>query len=723
MNNKLVHILYNITLGLNCFLIVVSIGGQTRLLFSGFQILGRMHPLMLHFPIVLMILAGIWEGILRKRVQSASFDSIEEPKSTIDVGEWIILVASFTAALSAIMGIFLSKEEGYDLEAISWHKWTGIAVSLVAYLWLSFLQKIRESSALIVFASILSFLVVVIAGHQGANITHGEGFILKPLKQEVQNVVPINDAVVYSHLVRPILEQKCINCHNPQKSKGDLIMDTPEGLLKGGKNGKLWDLTASHLGLLLQRIHLPADAKEHMPPIGKPQLTDDEKAILYYWIKSGADFNQKVNQLAETDSLKLLAKNTLKVADSDKFTFNAADEKTIKKLNTNNRIVYPIAMNSPALSVEFFGTNFFTSQHLKELQSIKEQIVRLNLNKMPIKDEDLKTISSFKNLRKLNLSFTQITGNGLQELKNLKELRQLSLSGTVVKNQDLDVLKNLPRLSVLQLWNTALTEKDWSDLKSKLPSTYIEKGFYGDTVIARLSAPILDDEDEQIFYNDTTITLKHYVNGAIIRYTLDGTDPDSLNSPIYDKGVLLSKTSVLKARAFLNGWVGSDTLIHQYYKAGFIADSVRLVQLPNPQYMGKGKILFDGKKGDFNFKSGKWLGFKETTFEGLLYFNEPKTVSKITISTLVSIGSYIMPAQRLEIWGGNSPDKLTLLNAFQPKQPTKIELSYLKGYEMEFKPQSFKVLKVVGKPVSKLPKWHPGKGDKGWFFIDEIFLN
>jgi hypothetical protein len=26
-------------------------------------------------------------------------------------------------------------------------------------------------------------------------------------------------------------------------------------------------------------------------------------------------------------------------------------------------------------------------------------------------------------------------------------------------------------------------------------------------------------------------------------------------------------------------------------------------------------------------------------------------------------------------------------------------------------------------PVSKLPAWHPGKGDKGWVFTDEVFVN
>ncbi|MBK9490156.1 MAG: hypothetical protein IPO07_16325 [Haliscomenobacter sp.] len=65
---------------------------------------------------------------------------------------------------------------------------------------------------------------------------------------------------------------------------------------------------------------------------------------------------------------------------------------------------------------------------------------------MPVKDEDLKTIAGFENLRKLNLSFTQITGTTLNELKNLKFLHTLSLSGTNLKSADLAALKGLPAL-------------------------------------------------------------------------------------------------------------------------------------------------------------------------------------------------------------------------------------------------------------------------------------
>ncbi len=81
-------------------------------------------------------------------------------------------------------------------------------------------------------------------------------------------------------------------------------METKELLLKGGKDGKLWDSTKADLGLLMQRIHLPEEEKEHMPPTGKPQLTNQELEILYAWIKSGANFEQRIVELSPADTLR-----------------------------------------------------------------------------------------------------------------------------------------------------------------------------------------------------------------------------------------------------------------------------------------------------------------------------------------------------------------------------------------------------------------------------------
>lgn len=708
------NLLSNLCFALNCFLLFLALFGAKMELPSFLQVAGRMHPLVLHFPIVLMSLAVVW----------ALFVTDQQHPVLSKTTDALLLASSLSAVLAALMGLFLSKEGGYSEETLAWHQWSGIAVSVLAWIAYTFRAFFRSKQPNRWLAG-LSLGALIIAGHQGATLTHGENYLFAPIAPK-ENAVPVllENALVFEHLVRPILKEKCMNCHNTSKSKGDLSFETEAQILKGGKNGSLWDLSAKHLGLLLQRVHLPIETEEHMPPKGKAQLTVEEIEILHHWVKNGSSFTQKISELPENDTLRLLANQRLQKPEEAPYPFEASDEATIKSLNNDYRVVYPLALNSPALSVDFFGAGAFNPAGVKELEAVKNQVVSLNLAKMPLTDEALSAVTIFPNLRKLNLGFTKITGAQLSELKTLQSLQSLSLSGTSVKLSDLGVLNALPQLREVFLWNTGLTPGDFETLRQQLPRVRIESGYSGEGVIAKLNAPIIEGE-EQVFSTNTTIRLKNFIKGAEIRYTLDGSLPDSLNSPVFpEDSFLLDKSCQFSARAFLPGWISSEMATKSFYKTGFLPDSVVLLYPPNVQYKGEGpKTLANKKIGDTDFRTNKWLGYKETNLEALLLFKEPVMVSMVSFSSLVDIGSYIMPAAEIQVWGGNDPKNLSLLKKINPKQPEKLGMpGYRLGFNCRFDARKVSVLKIVAKPVKKLPAWHPGKGDLGWVFLDEIFL-
>jgi len=357
------------------------------------------------------------------------------------------------------------------------------------------------------------------------------------------------------------------------------------------------------------------------------------------------------------------------------------------------------------------------------LSEVKNQIVSLNLDKMPVGDEDLKTISQFANLRKLNLSFTNITGATLNELAKLKELKMLSLSGTKVKLSNLQALLTMPKLTKLFVWNTPLSPDDLKRLQQQFKATDIETGFRGDTVVIKLNPPVIQNE-EQVITKPEQLLIKHYVKGTTIHYTTDGSDPDSIHSPVYNDNVMLDKKETIKAKAFKPGWISSDVVEKIFYKAGVVPDSIELISQPDPQYKGQGATtLDDGKLGSLNYRDGMWLAYRVEPMEAFFYFNKESKVSSVTVSSVVDINSYLMPPQEIEVWGGNDKAALHLLKRLQPKQPSKAIPTYLTSYDVTFTPSEIKVLKLVLKPLIKLPAWHKGKGDKGWIFTDEVFLN
>jgi uncharacterized membrane protein len=678
------------------------------------QVAGRMHPMILHFPIVLIVLYVLYVLFFQKK--------ISPPETALHIGEWLLLLSAFTAAITALMGLFLSREEGYDPEVLLWHKWGGAGVSLLMLLWYSLRNSLAKTKIGTIAATLVSFSAIIFTGHQGAGITHGQNFLLAPLLPEKkQQQVLLEDAEVFTHMVKPILQSKCMSCHNSKKAKGELVMETKELLLKGGKDGKLWDSTEAGFGLLMKRIHLPLEAKKHMPPQGKPQLTEDEISILTNWIKSGADFKIKVVDLPANNELTEIAGRIFPTIETDEYDFPAADESKVKSLNNNYRIVYPLAKNSPALGAEFFSASQFKPKSLVELLEVKQQLVSLSLDKMPVKDDDLKTIGQFSQLRKLQLSFTDITGATLNELSGLKELKQLSLSGTAIKADALKNLSSLKQLTKLFLWNTGLKETEIKQLENK--TLVIETGFRSDTITLKLTPPILENE-EQVIIQPKPLKLKHYIKGVTIRYTLDGTDPDSLRSPVYTKDVIVSGNEHLKAIAYKPGWYRSDTTKVDFYAAKYKPDSLIHLLPPDKDYKDeKAKTLIDQAMGDSNYRSGKWVGFRANSMEAMLVFNQPAVISIVTVSSLVDIGSFLMPPLSLEVWGGEDPKQLKLLNRITPEQPTKAKKFYEKMYALKFKPLKVRYLKIIANPVLKLPKWHPGKGQKGWFFADEIIVN
>jgi hypothetical protein len=177
-------------------------------------------------------------------------------------------------------------------------------------------------------------------------------------------------------------------------------------------------------------------------------------------------------------------------------------------------------------------------------------------------------------------------------------------------------------------------------------------------------------------------------------------------------------------KAYKKGWLSSDVVETYFFKSTYRADSAVWTLPPDPAYKGSGaKTLADLVKGDNNFRSGKWLGYKEKKLEILLLFNKPADVSSVTFSSLVDIGSYIMPPKNVKVYGGKDKNHLRLLGEINPVQPGKMVPVFQKGIDIIFKSQTINVLKVVALPVSSLPAWHPGKGQKAWVFADEIFVN
>ncbi|HVY73390.1 MAG TPA: c-type cytochrome domain-containing protein [Puia sp.] len=717
MKGLVKRIAENVLFVANSFILFLILFEDRVVLPTWLQSAGRMHPLVLHFPIVILLVA-MTLSLLPLR--------FGEPRDTLyrEITSGLWLAGALAAAITVIFGLLLSKEPGYDGDAVVWHKWAGIGVVVIASMAYYFRNKNWYRSTISRALALCGIICIIAAGHLGAGITHGENFISAPMRGTDPEARPsVEKAVIYADLVQPIFKTRCVSCHNAGKTKGGLSLEDTASILKGGRTGKLFIARHADSSLIIERINLPEDEKKHMPLSGKPQLTKDERDLLWYWVQAGGDFRTKFIDLPEDDSLRLVAAKFLGPEEGETYSFAAADEKLIKKLNNNYRVIYPVNRESPALEVDFFNRSQYSSKSLSDLLEIKTQVVDLNLDRMPVTNADLKTIAQFENLRNLNLNFSNITVDGLSQLMPLNNLKRLSLSGTRMNAAALARLAAKPALREMVLWNTGLTGADISVLKQSNRRVRYILGFETESEPPMpLNEPMLVSS-KNVFRDTMHIYLKHPVPGVQIRYSIDGSNPDSVNSPLFQKDLVLDRSVTLKARAFKSGWLGSDSIAADFYKSIYRPDTILFLSPPGDAYKASGSAaLSDQVIGNTGFTSGKWLGFQHD-MELMLEFHKLVSLRSVGLHLLRNSGADIYPPVEIRIWGGRDEHNLSLLQTISPKAMAKGDPASVFLAEGKFSPVSLRYIKIIATSVKKAPKFGAAPGKPGWVFADELLLN
>ena len=139
------------------------------------------------------------------------------------------------------------------------------------------------------------------------------GLFVSPLHAAPSTVPasPPSGPVDFASQVQPLLETKCLECHKPDKVKGDLLMNTLEAMLKGGEGGPALVAGQPDKSEIIKRILLPKGHDDVMPPKGEP-LSAQQIDVLKRWVAEGAKWPQgltlKYKTAAEIKALADLQK-------------------------------------------------------------------------------------------------------------------------------------------------------------------------------------------------------------------------------------------------------------------------------------------------------------------------------------------------------------------------------------------------------------------------------
>ena len=111
-----------------------------------------------------------------------------------------------------------------------------------------------------------------------------------------------------------MLEKRCYECHNVDKSNGGLQMHTTELLSKGGDGGPVLVSGKAIDSELFERITKDPISKKFMPTGGKTHLGYEEVKLIGWWINEGADYDKSIADLNVPKDIKTILEDSYKVS-------------------------------------------------------------------------------------------------------------------------------------------------------------------------------------------------------------------------------------------------------------------------------------------------------------------------------------------------------------------------------------------------------------------------
>lgn len=268
-----------------------------------FQFFGRLHPLIVHFPIGLLVVALFLEVLTLNGKRSGLREGIN----------WMVYLGAIFAIFATCLGWLLHTFDDYSGELVQLHQNMGIATAVLSSITALLLQRtsMGKLSNYLVYRSGLAITVIslTITGHLGASLTHGEDFLSSALPGNKDSYDDGKAMMLLTQLnqldslsesqhddlnleVRAILAHNCYQCHNENKQKGELVLDNKRGVFKGGKSGPVIAAGKPEESEMYKRISLSKNHEDVMPKKGKV-LKDTEIALIKLWIKNGAHWSDR----------------------------------------------------------------------------------------------------------------------------------------------------------------------------------------------------------------------------------------------------------------------------------------------------------------------------------------------------------------------------------------------------------------------------------------------
>jgi len=447
------------------------------------QFFGRLHPMVLHAPIGMLIALIALEalGALRRRPLSA------------DVRTPLVWLVALSAVVTAGTGFVLGQSDEFEGDLVDLHRILGIAGAIACVV--AALVQQRAGSRGAYYATLaVAAGVITVAGHQGAGITHGVNFLFEPFDKSAKARPAQSDAPAstgpatespapslasqapseFVRVVRPILEKRCFACHGAEKKKGGLSLHTPEAILRGGDFGPIVTPGHPEASEIVRRLRLDIDDDEHMPPSGKSQPSEADIKAVEDWIAAGAPMSEVSSAPAGDERGGSAAAPAEPAEPGDP---PAPNGPAIAALRDRLVHVAPISAGSALLSVDLgVAPGLTEADAVALLKPLRENIEELRAARAAVGDDLAALCAGMPRLRKLDLSGTGVTDAGVKAIAGHRALTDLVLTRARLGDASAAAIASIGSLERVYLWNSGVSAEAAASLRANRKDLLVNLG-------------------------------------------------------------------------------------------------------------------------------------------------------------------------------------------------------------------------------------------------------
>ncbi len=427
---------------------------------------GRFHPLMVHLPIGMFILGYLFEILLL-----SGFKNIITSRKTVLAAYCIGLFSGLAAALT---GWLLSLSNDYSFESLNDHRNLGILSLLLLTLLIVYQLTASRNKKLLKFTfSTLTLIIISFTGHLGGNLTHGSDYLskygpnfLKTKNQSIQESIKAlnQDSInIYTDMLVPLFDNKCVACHNAANDSGGLNLLKYSNLFKDANHEKPIVPGSPSMSELYKRVSLPLSHDKVMPP-RQPSLSYTDIQLLKYWIESGADSTSHFKYETMTTELLDLVKRDYGLDFSpkpyyEKIKVDSLTKDVLNELQKNNFLVNYLGETNYLLDISFSGDSIGIN-NIISLKKIANQITFLKISDCLLRDDLLDSFPTFPHLSKLDLSKNNINEKLKHYVSRHPNLESINLNETKLTHEVLKQILEVSNAKRIYVWNTLVSPEE-----------------------------------------------------------------------------------------------------------------------------------------------------------------------------------------------------------------------------------------------------------------------